>query len=106
MPETPTSAQVNAAMAAVTSALADNTISEQMEDALNDLWNVLQAIQNAIIGNTEQALVAALAAQNTQLQALNQKINDLSAGLDKASATIQSVSNTVGAIASIVGALV
>lgn len=106
MPDTPTLAQVNAAMAAVTAALNDMNIPDGAEDILNDLSNILQSIQDAVIEKTEQDLVDALAANNDELQDLNKKICDLSDKLDSASATICKVSNTVGTIASIIGALI
>lgn len=106
MANTPTLAQVHAAMQAVNEALLDNTISDEMEDALNELCNVLQGMEDAIIQDTEEALVNALADQNEQLQALNKKINDLASDLDVASEKIKSVSTTVGTIVSIVAALV
>ena len=106
MANTPTLAQVHAAMQAVNDALQDNTISEEMEDALNELCNVLQGMEDAIIQDTEEALVNALVDQNEQLQALNKKINDLACNLDTASEKIKSVSTTVGTIVSIVAALV
>ena len=106
MANTPTLEQVHAAMQAVNDALQDNTISEEMEDALNELCNVLQGMEDAIIQDTEEALVNALVGQNEQLQALNKKINDLACNLDTASEKIKSVSTTVGTIVSIVAALV
>ncbi len=106
MPATPTLAQVNAAMAAVTAALNDMNIPDGAEDILNDLSNTLQSIQDAIIEKKEQDLVDALAADNSELQDLNQQICDLSDKLDSASETINKVSSTVGTIASIIGALV
>lgn len=106
MANTPTLEQVHAAMQAVNDALQDNTISEEMEDALNELCNVLQGMEDAIIQDTEEALVNALVDQNEQLQALNKKINDLACNLDTASEKIKSVSTTVGTIVSIVAALV
>lgn len=106
MANTPTLAQVHEAMQAVNNALQDNTISEEMEDALNELCNVLQGMEDAIIQDTEEALVNALVDQNEQLQALNKKINDLACNLDTASEKIKSVSTTVGTIVSIVAALV
>jgi len=51
-------------------------------------------------------LVDALAANNTELQALNKKINDLAGDLDKAAAAIQTVSTAVGKVAAAVAALV
>ncbi|HEY4323816.1 MAG TPA: hypothetical protein VGN20_07510 [Mucilaginibacter sp.] len=106
MPTTPTLAQVNDAMAAVNAALQDMNVPENFEDALNELSNTLQGVQDAIIEQTEQALINTLAADNAELQALNQKIKDLCNDLDQTTATIKNVSTTVGTIASIIGALV
>jgi len=58
MPATPTLAQINAAMAAVNAASQDINIPGEMEDALNDLSNVLQGMQDAIIEKTEPDLVS------------------------------------------------
>ncbi|HEY4323828.1 MAG TPA: hypothetical protein VGN20_07570 [Mucilaginibacter sp.] len=102
----PTLEQVNAAMAAVDTALQDINISQDMEDALNDLSNVLQRIQNATIAGMQQSLVNALAANNADLQALNKKIADLSAELDRTAATFQSLSRTLGTVVSAVTALI
>ncbi|HEY2583184.1 MAG TPA: hypothetical protein VGI43_15335 [Mucilaginibacter sp.] len=106
MPKTPTLAQVNKAMAAVSAALQDMTVPEDFEDTLNELSNTLQGIQDAIIEQTQQVLINTLAADNAELQALNQKINDLCNDLDQTTATIKTVATTVGTVASIIGGLV
>jgi hypothetical protein len=106
MANTPTLADVNSAMAAVTAALRDNSISSEMEDALNSLWNALQAMQDAIIEDTEKDLVTTLAAQNAELLQLNDKINKLASDLDKTSATINKVSTTLGTIISVIAGLI
>jgi methyl-accepting chemotaxis protein len=106
MPNLPTLDQVNAAMAAVNTALQDMNVPVSFENTLNRLSNVLQGIQDAVIEKKEQDLVDALAANNGELQDLNRKINDMCKDLDHISDTIQSVSRAVGTVASVIGALV
>jgi ABC-type transporter Mla subunit MlaD len=106
MPNLPTLDQVNAAMAAVNTALQDMNVPPSFETTLNNLSNVLQGIQDAVIEKKEQDLVDALAANNDELQQLNKQISDMCKDLDQVSDTIRSVSNTVGTVASVIGALV
>jgi chromosome segregation ATPase len=106
MPNLPTLQQVNAAKAAVNAALQDMNVPVSFEETLNNLSNVLQAIEDAVIEKREQELVDALADNNEELQGLNSKINDMCKDLDHVATVIKSVSTTVGTVASVVGALV
>src|SRR5579872_800305 len=102
----PTLEQIGAAMDAVNAALQDATVPPAAETSLNQLSNVLQAMQDALIEKTEQDLVDALAANNQQLQNLVKTVNDMSENLDNASATLQKVSTTAGTVISVLSSFI
>ena len=93
-------------MDAVNAALQDATVPPAAETSLNQLSNVLQAMQDALIEKTEQDLVDALAANNQQLQNLVKTVNDMSENLDNASATLQKVSTTAGTVISVLSSFI
>jgi hypothetical protein len=98
--------QTDAAMKAITAALADPSLSDVLHDALDQLSNFLQSIQDDLIEQSEQAMANALVAQNVELKALTLQINAEVKKLDAISATIKKVSSTVGILVSTVSGLV
>ena len=102
----PTPEEINEAMDAVNAARGADDISDAVKTQLEQMSNTLQDIQDAMIEQTEQALVDALASNNKELLDLTDKINQLATDLDKATATLKTVSSAVGALTSVLGALV
>ncbi|HAL82233.1 MAG TPA: hypothetical protein DCO83_08355 [Mucilaginibacter sp.] len=93
-------------MAAITDALADPGITDDMQTALNNLHNFLQEVSDNLIEQTEQAWADALSAQNKQLQAFAQQIGAEVKKLAVVSDAIKKVSDTVGTLVGVVSGLV
>jgi paraquat-inducible protein B len=101
----PTLDQVNAAMDAVNTALQDPSISDPLQSSLQNASNVLQETQDSLINKSEQDLVDALSASNTQLATLSQQVNDEVTALGKVSADIQKAANAIGGLTSVLAAI-
>jgi hypothetical protein len=101
----PTLNQVNTAMEAVNAALQDPSITNSLQCSLQNASNVLQDTQDTLINRSEQDLVDALSASNTQLAALSQQINDEVTALGKVSAAIQKAAGAIGALTGVLAAI-
>jgi len=102
--------QISDALTALQSALADaenaGPYSPDLEAALDDTTALLQTVQNNLLTQSEQALLDALNANNTQLQKLNDDIDKYIISLGQTAATIKTVSNAIGIAVNVISAVV
>ena len=102
--------QLNDALAALQSALADaenaGPYNQDLDEILDDITGLLQSVQNDLLTQSEQALLDALNANNVQLQKLNDDIDAYITSLGQTAATIKKVSNAICTAVNVISAVV
>jgi len=102
--------QINDALTALQAALTDalnaGPYSQDLQDTLDNTTLQLQTIQNDLLAKSEQDLLDALSANNTQFKKLNADIDAYADSLHNAAVTVKKVSNAIAITVTVISAVV
>ena len=99
-------AKVSGLVDALIDAADEGPYPETLNDLLNNALVLLQKTQNAVVQDTETAIIAGLSAQNQALGDLNKEIDAYSKNLDASAQKIKSIADDAAIVAGVVAGIV